>query len=45
MRSGSLFSYVSIEKRILTLDRLNPSCCELYASEGPHRCRRSDCCW
>jgi hypothetical protein len=47
-RSGSLFSYVSIEDRISTshplrpirmlaaqtLDRLNPTFCELYASEG-----------
>jgi len=46
--SGSLFSYVSIEKRIpanhplrqirklsdQALDRLNPTFCELYASEG-----------
>ena len=47
-RSGSLFSYVSIEERIPAnhplrrirkladhaLDRLNPTFCELYASEG-----------
>ena len=47
-RSGSLFSYVSIEDRIpashplrrirkladQALDRLNPTFCELYASEG-----------
>ena len=47
-RSGSLFSYVSIEERIpashplrrirqladQALDRLNPTFCELYASEG-----------
>jgi len=47
-RSGSLFSYVSIEERIPTshplrrirkladqaLDRLNPTFCRLYASEG-----------
>ncbi len=47
-RSGSLFSYVSIEERIpashplrrirkladQALDRLNPSFCQLYASEG-----------
>jgi transposase len=47
-RSGSLFSYVSIEERIpashplrrirkladQALDRLNPTLCELYASEG-----------
>jgi len=47
-RSGSLFSYVSVEERIpasLTLrrirkladkalDRLDPTCCELYAAEG-----------
>ena len=47
-RSGSLFSYVSIEERIPashplrrirkladhSLDRLNPTFCELYASEG-----------
>jgi transposase len=47
-RSGSLFSYVSIEERIPTshplrrirkladqaLDRLNPTFCALYASEG-----------
>ncbi|CAK6689675.1 hypothetical protein ICNINCKA_00654 [Synechococcus sp. CBW1107] len=59
VHSGSLFSYVSIEKRILAshplrrirkladqaLDRLNPSFYELYTSEGPHRCRWSNCCW
>ena len=47
-RSGSLFSYVSIEERIpanhplrrirklahQALDRLNPTFCQLYASEG-----------
>ena len=47
-RSGSLFSYVSIEERIpashplrrirklanQALDRLNPTFCELYATEG-----------
>ncbi|MDM7937166.1 MAG: IS5/IS1182 family transposase, partial [Cyanobium sp. CZS 48M] len=47
-RSGSLFSYVSIEERIPSshplrrirkladqaLDRLNPTFCRLYASEG-----------
>ena len=47
-RSGSLFSYVSIEERIpashplrrirkladQALDRLNPTFCKLYASEG-----------
>jgi transposase len=47
-RSGSLFSYVSIEDRIpaghplrrirkladQALDRLNPTFCKLYASEG-----------
>jgi len=47
-RSGSLFSYVSIEERIpashplrrirkladQALDRLNPTFCELYGSEG-----------
>jgi transposase len=47
-RSGSLFSYVSIEERIpashplrrirkladQALDRLNPTFCDLYASEG-----------
>jgi len=47
-RSGSLFSYISIEERIpashplrrirkladQALDRLNPTFCELYASEG-----------
>jgi len=47
-RSGSLFSYVSIEERIpashplrrirkladQALDRLNPTFCRLYASEG-----------
>ena len=47
-RTGSLFSYVSIEDRIpashplrrirkladQALDRLNPTFCELYASEG-----------
>ena len=47
-RSGSLFSYMSIEERIpdshplrrirkladQALDRLNPTFCELYASEG-----------
>jgi hypothetical protein len=46
--SGSLFSYVSIEERILAhhplrrvrklayqaLDRLKPTLCQLYASEG-----------
>jgi len=51
-RSGSLFSYVSIEERIpahhplrrvrhlayQALDRLNPTFCQLYASEGRHGC-------
>jgi hypothetical protein len=47
-RSGSMFSHVSIEERILAshplrrirkladqaLDRLNPTFCNLFASEG-----------
>ena len=58
-RSGSLFSYVSIEELIpashplrrirkladQALDRLNPTFCQLYASEGRPSVHRSSCCW